>query len=135
MKNSENTTEKKTKIHEFDVVLFPRKIWVTYNCPAAVLEDMFPLRKDERWEELDEATDAAVYTARRVKPDVKGGMLIRFKDKKDMTPEIIAHEAVHAAMGVLHYIDEMPDYNHQETLAYLVQLIVEFCNQVKNNKV
>lgn len=129
-----SSRKRNTKIHEFEVVLFPRRVWVTYDCPPAALDDMFPKEDGTKWPDINEDSDAEVWPVRRFKPDAKGGFLIRFSSKASMTPEVMAHESVHVAFGILNYIGETPDYEHQETMAYLVGLITDFCMQVKNFK-
>ena len=123
--------EKTTKIHEFDPVIYPRLLWVTYNCPAAVLEDLF----EGKIEEMDKNSDADVLNCRRLKPDVKGGILIRFRSKKDMTAKNIAHESTHAALEIFDYVGAQISYDNQEPYAYLVGWIADCIEKVKNNKI
>lgn len=123
--------ENTTKIHEFDPQIYPRLLWVTYNCPAAVLEDLF----EGKIEEMDKNSDADVLNCRRLKPDVKGGILIRFRSKKDMTAKNIAHESTHAALEIFDYVGARISYDNQEPYAYLVGWIADCINKVKNNKI
>lgn len=123
--------EKTTKIHEFDPVIYPRLLWVTYNCPAALLEDLF----EGKIEEMDKNSDADVLNCRRLKPDVKGGILIRFRSKKDMSAKNIAHESTHAALEIFDYVGALISSDNQEPFAYLVGWIADCINKVKNNKI
>ena len=99
-------------------------IWVAFDdCPKEVFEDLFedPIRHHGD----EEAVNAFVMHNRRVKPDLKGGMLMIFK-KEAITPEIVAHEAVHAAMGICNYcgMEVSCEDEYQEYFAYLVGWIV-----------
>lgn len=120
----------KTTIHEFDLGIYPRKIWVAFNCPKEVLNDLF----EDKFEDMDKSCDAVTYSCRRLKPDIKGGELILFRNKKAMTTGNIAHEAFHAALDIIDYIGGRIDYDNQEYPAYLVGYIAKCCQQVKDNK-
>ena len=119
-----------TTIHEFDPEIYPRLLWVTYGCPTSVLKDMF----GENAQDMDETSNADVINCRRMKPDVRGGILIRFRSKSDMTMENIAHESVHAALEIFDYVNARIAYDNQEPFAYLVGWIADCCQQVKQNK-
>ena len=67
-----------TQIHEFDPQIYPRLLWVAVGAPYAVIKDMF-----EDVPEMDKNADAQVDHTRRNKPDVKGGILIRFANRKE----------------------------------------------------
>lgn len=68
----------KNTIHEFPCRIYPRVIWVSVGVPTKVLNDFF----ETKYSEMDASYDAEVTTNRRTKPDVKGGILIRFSNKK-----------------------------------------------------
>lgn len=119
-----------TIIHEFDPQIYPRLLWVTYGCPTAVLKDMFR----DNIQDMDKTSNADVINCRRMKPDVRGGILIRFRRKSDMTMENIAHEAVHAALDIFDYVEARISSDNQEPFAYLVGWIADCCNQVKIGK-
>lgn len=119
-----------TTIHEFDPQIYPRLLWVTYGCPTAVLKDMF----GDNAQDMDKTSNADVINCRRMKPDVRGGILIRFQRKSDMTMENIAHEAVHAALDIFDYIGASIEHDNQEPFAYLVGWIADCCNKVKIGK-
>ena len=117
-------------IHEFDPQIYPRLLWVTYGCPTSVLKDMF----DGDVSNMDKHSNADVINCRRTKPDVRGGILIRFRRKSDMTMENIAHEAVHAALDIFDYVEARIASDNQEPFAYLVGWIADCCNKVKTDK-
>lgn len=119
-----------TTIHEFDPQIYPRLLWVTYGCPTPVLKDMF----GDEAKDMDKTSNAEVINCRRMKPDVRGGILIRFRSKSDMKMENIAHEAVHAALEIFDYVDARIEYDNQEPFAYLVGWIADCCQKVKYGK-
>ena len=119
-----------TTIHEFDPKIYPRLLWVTYGCPTAVLKDMF----GDEAQDMDESADAETVICQRRKPDIKGGVLIRFENKAAMTAKNIAHEAVHAALDIFDYVDARISSDNQEPFAYLVGWIADCCQQVRTGR-
>lgn len=122
--------EKTTKIHEFDPLIYPRKLWIAVGAPNEVIKDMF-----EDVEPMDKNADAQVDSTRRFKPDVKGGVLIRFANKQAMTTANITHEAMHVAMDIFEYVGAYPDPKNQEPFAYLCGWIAKCIDEVKRGKV
>lgn len=119
-----------TTIHEFDPKIYPRLLWVTYGCPTAVLKDVF----GDKARDMDESADAETVVCRRLKPDVRGGVLIRFENKAAMTAKNIAHEAVHAALDIFDYVNARISSDNQEPFAYLVGWIADCCQQVRTGR-
>lgn len=121
-------------IHQFDPVIYPRKVWITYDATCDELNEFFPEGDgtDEYFRELPKHTDACVYHVRS--KDTLGGLLIRFRGKKNMTSGIMSHEADHCANGIYAYIGAKVDVMNDETHAYLVEWIVNCCEIVKNKK-
>lgn len=117
------------QIHEFDPHIYPRLLWVTVGAPYEVIKGMF-----EEVPEMEENADAQVDHTRRTKPDVKGGVLIRFANRKAMTQSNITHEATHAAMEIFYYIGAYPDPKNQEPFAYLSGWIAKCIQEVKQPK-
>lgn len=120
-----------TTIHEFDPKIYPRLLWVTYGCPTAVLKGMF----GGEAQDMAKNTDAETIICQRKKPDVRGGVLIRFENKAAMTTKTIAHEAVHAALDIFDYVDARISSDNQEPFAYLVGWIADCCWQVRAGKI
>ena len=118
-----------SKIHEFDPLIYPRKIWVAVGVPTSVLNETL-----EGIGDMDESTDAMVVCTSRTKPDIKGGILIRFDSAKSMTVSTITHESTHAAMCIFDYIGAKVDLNNQETFSYLCGWIAKCIWQVKSGK-
>lgn len=118
--------DKKIKIHEFSLDIYPRKVWI-----AITTENKF-----DSFKELSDMDDSIIAVVNNAHDDVndKGGVFIRFSSKKFMTSENISHEACHAAMEIFNYINAKVDLNNQETFCYLVGYIAKCCEQVKLNK-
>lgn len=121
---------KTERIYEFDPEIYPRKLWVAVGVPYAVIKDMF-----EDVEPMADDTDAQVDHTRRIKPDVKGGLLIRFENRKAMTAANITHESTHAALEIFHYVDAYPDPKNQEPFAYLCGWIAKCIDKIKTHKI
>nr|DAY59051.1 MAG TPA: hypothetical protein [Caudoviricetes sp.] len=120
----------KNQIYEFDPQIYPRKVWVAVGVPTKVLNDMF----EESIEDMDETYDAIVISTRRINPDIKGGILIRFINKDALTISNITHESTHAAMDIFDYVGAKVDTNNQEPFSYLCGWIANCCYQVKSGK-
>ena len=120
---------KTEQIHEFDCEIYPRKLWVAVGVPYACIKDMF-----EDVAPMADNADAQVDHTRRLKPDVKGDILIRFQNRKAMTQSNITHESTHAAMEIFSYVDAYPDPKNQEPFAYLCGWVAKCINEVKNKK-
>lgn len=111
-------------IFEYDLVIYPMKIWVAFG--EADFSDEFC------WEDgepvITDVVKGANYEANVLGLVVetetkKGGVILHFKNKKVATPDIIAHEACHAAKNVFKYIGA--DINPCEPFEYLLTYIVK----------
>ena len=123
MKKKPKTKEKIT-LYEYDCQLYPRRLWIaiTTGCPQG-------LNGIEPMSEIGIADTQTTYNeANRM-----GGVLIRFSTKACMTPMMMAHEAVHAAVDICDYIGGQINLESQEYFAYLVGWIVECCDDVKKS--
>ena len=120
---------KTEQIHEFDCEIYPRKLWVAVGVPYDVIKDMF-----EDVAPMDENADAQVDNTRRLEPDIKGGLLVRFENRNAMTSANITHEAAHVAMEIFAYVGAYPDPKNQEPFAYLCGWVAKCINEVKNKK-
>lgn len=121
-------------IHEFDPLIYPRKLWVTYDATTEELNKKFPSGDYYGNKFVDENSYYGV-TYRTSDRNNKGGVLIRFCDKeKAMEPWNMVHEAIHAAGHIFSYIGVNADYDNDEPFAYLVAWIVKCCCKVKEGK-
>ena len=115
-------------IHTFDPVIYPRKLWITYDATPEELNEMFPTG-DINGAPFKDETGYYGITYRTADKDNKGGILIRFSDNKEaMTPWNITHEAVHAAGYICNYIGIDADWDNDEAFAYLTTWIVKCCS-------
>lgn len=110
------------KIHEFDPVIYPRKLWV------AVSTDTFSDRFESEWD------DTAIVDCVRDKLRNLGCILVRFESKNAITIANIAHESSHIAMNIFDYIGAKVDLANQETFSYLVGWVADCINQVRTGK-
>lgn len=115
-------------IHEFDPIIYPRKLWVVVNPCMKELRDVF-----EDISELAENTEAQVENVYN-KIEKRGGVIIVFGNRKYMTQGTITHEAIHVAFSIMEYIDYKLDYNNQEPLTYLAGWVANCIDKVKKNK-
>ena len=115
------------KIYEFDPKIYPQRLWVSVG---AKKEDLV------EFEDVSEMNDYAIATTTPIvnKAKNKGGVLIRFRSKKDMTLSIVAHESTHAAMCILDYVGVEFDAENQEPVAYMIGWIAECIDKVKRGK-
>ena len=121
-------------IHEFDPVIYPRKLWVTYDATTEELNTKFP-NGDYYGNRFKDEDSYYAITYHIGDADGKGGVLIRFFNKEEsMQPWNIAHEAIHAAGRILQYVGVEADFENDEAFAYLTTWIVKCCCKVKEGK-
>lgn len=117
----------KHKIYEFDPQIYPRKLWVTVGVSFEELKDEF-----EDLKPMEEASDAQVDHTRRLKPEIRGGLLVRFENLEAMERlGNITHETIHVATDIFYYIGAYHDPKNQELFAYLCGWIAKCIEEVK----
>lgn len=118
-------------IHKFDPVIYPRKVWITYDATKSELDKEFPEGDGtgRHFEDIPSHTDAMVYFTRN--KENYGGVLMRFKGKAHMTMSIVTHESIHCANGILAYIGSGVNTRDDEHQAYLAGWVAECCEKVK----
>ena len=125
----------KSKIYEAELVIYPRRIWITYGWKAKDIEKEFEPAKGYIFSGDDDNAAATTYQRIIKLSTDKCGILINFASKADMTINAIAHEAFHAADDLC---DELRIHNSENTgnehIAYLVGHIADLAYQVKTNK-
>ena len=126
--------KKKVVIHEFDPVIYPRKLWVAITKERNTLVKQFYNDIDNIEIVLpDNSHTLGAITFSCYKLDSKDyGILIIFDNKEICNTKTIAHEATHAADFMLQRLGE--DDAGMECYAYLVGWIAECCEKVKLNK-
>ena len=118
-------------IHEYDPIIYPRKVWITYDATLEELNQEFPngyIGGDKFVEEKSSFGS----TYKTGDKENNGGVLIRFEGKEAMTSWNMAHEAVHAAACICDYIGIAADWDNDEAYAYLVSFIVKCCEETKS---
>jgi len=118
------------KIHQFDPVIYPYKIWVCSN-RADELLSMFKINPDDIDLEFKYHHCATTYSVYRVK-DGQIGILIVFSSKKQMNIKTIAHESRHAGDILFELIGDNP--HHSEPAAYFSGWVAGCIEKVKLNK-
>lgn len=73
---------------------------------------------------------ACVYTVRKIENCQTGSMII-FKDLSNLTPGIMAHEAVHVVSNLCRFIGLKYNEYDDEHISYLVEWVVNCCEKVK----
>lgn len=119
------------KIHEFDPVIYPYKLWVIIDKSMKEIPDLFVDRDRNPLDHLrdeDLSTEAVTIAAIR-KEDFRRGVMLFFRSKKSMTYKLVAHEACHAAKFLFEHIDA--DMREHEPFEYVVGWIAECCEIVK----
>ena len=106
-----------------------------YPCPLCIAVGR-DWKNDDFYEscciEIEEDVRARTYDTHF--EENKKCVLIRFASKNKMTAEVIAHEALHATMFILDYIEEFVTVVHHEHAAYLLPGGVRCCEEVKFGK-
>ena len=117
----------KQKIYEFDPQIYPRKVWVTVGVPFEELKDEF-----EDLKPMEEGSDAQVDHLRKLKPEVRGRLLVRFENVDTLKKfGNITHESIHVAAEIFDYIGAFHDPKNQELFAYLCGWIAKCMDEVK----
>ena len=119
-------------IFEFDPIIYPRKLWITYDASAEELNTKFP-SGDLYGNRFKEEDGYYGITCRTADNNNKGGVLIRFADNKEaMTLPHMIHETIHAAGLICQYVGIEADWDNDEAFTYLATWIAKCCEEVKN---
>jgi hypothetical protein len=111
---------KKCRIHEFDPVIYPRKLWVCLNATVEGLLESFDIKDATLADALKNNAATTCITER--KSDGHKGVVIFTNKRKYMTTKVMAHESVHFADAVFQELCAYSqEFNHgNEPYAYLV---------------
>lgn len=125
----------KTVIHEFDPVIYPRKLWICINPSTAELENSFSI--DTKYGSGNLKFDK-YYSLATTSPVFKKdgdcrGVLICLKNQKSADFDIISHESIHAADYICEELGiKGQDFSeNNEAYAYLVGWISKCCGEAK----
>lgn len=120
------------KIHQFDPVIYPVKLWVAVTTDGEVIKERFHLINAENFEFNRHDYEAITFPVKQKAVPTYKGFLVVFTQKKCMTVKIMAHEATHVARMMWKHLGE--DVTGEEADAYLVGWIASCMNEVKNYK-
>lgn len=114
-------------IYTFNPVIYPRKVWMTYDATSEELNEMFPTG-DVNGNRFKDEDGYYGITCRTADKENIGGVLIRFANNREaMAPWHIAHEAIHAAGYICDYVGIQADWENDEAFTYLVAWIIKCC--------
>ena len=106
-------------IHQFDPVIYPRKVWVCLGATKEVLDDRFTFISPL----VDELFESTAVTSICTEKNTGLGGVIVWTPKKTMAINTIAHESVHVADMIFDFIGESTKTD--ECHAYLVGWVAE----------
>lgn len=124
-----------TKIHEFDPVIYPYRLWIVVDKTTDFLCETFTEYNHEPIVFADGFVDTAeAFTmAVRKKETKEYGVVVFMRSKKDMSYKIAAHEASHAAKLLFEHIGA--DMKEHEPFEYVVGWIADCIYKVKTGKI
>lgn len=138
--------EKTTKIHEFDPVIYPFRLWVMSNPTKDFLKENFfcmnPSTKGY-WDFEDNDIPSskicyAVTVPVKNKKSKKNGALVMLLDTKGFNIAMAAHVASHVCDILADYLELnviRSFYETGEARAYVIEWAFNCINKVKNNKI
>lgn len=123
----------KVTIHQFDPIIYPRKLWVVFTDNSEILKKHFDTECE--YEEAMEKCEAFVFSCSH-KESYKLGVCIVFLKHKYVNIKNIAHESVHIASQIFADCNMTMgfDNGNDEHFAYLVGWAADCINQVKTGK-
>lgn len=131
------------KIHEFDPLLYPTRLWVGVNIPFKdVCDKFYAINSDDTVTDFSDAVEqfgtsavAACYPVGDKKTGWRGIFCHIFRPKF-LSVGVIAHEAEHTVCWICEQFGiESTTFEDSEPRAYLIQYIANCINQVKTNKI
>ena len=115
--------------------IYPRRLYVAVGLSEDDVNRMFISERGMLT--LDwEGSDAATFDEIRDRDTLTYGSLVVFRSKCDMTPGIMAHEAVHVMESYMDVLGiERTERGTNEHLSYLLGWIVKCMDEVKKGRV
>ena len=115
--------------------IYPRRLYVAVGLSEDDVNRMFI--SERGMFTLDwEGSDAATFDEIRDRDTLTYGSLVVFRSKCDMTPGIMAHEAVHVMESYMDVLGiERAERGTNEHLSYLLGWIVKCMDEVKKGRV
>ena len=114
--------------------IYPRRLYVAVGLSEDDVNRMFISERGMLT--LDwEGSDAATFDEVRDRDTLTYGSLVVFRSKQEMTPKVMAHEAVHVMDSFMDVLGiERAEEGTNEHLAYLMGWIVGCMDDVKTGK-
>lgn len=127
------------RIHEFDPLLYPTRIWVGVNIPSdAITEKFYQLMSDGSVADFeDTASSSSVATCYPVVDKTSGwkGIFCQIHRPKDTGVGVMAHEAEHIVCWICEQFGILSTtFDDSEPRAYLIQWVANCINEVKSKK-
>ena len=123
--------QKPIQIHQFDPVIYPVKLWVSFTKDLTPIADRFKQINNKEFDsEFKDCLEAFTQPVIEKETGLYG-IIVVFRDKK-VSVSLMAHEATHVNQLIWTRINE--DTIGVEAEAYLVQWIVDCLDQVNRNK-
>lgn len=122
------------RIHEFDPVIYPYKLWIVIDKQPTIISEAFDEYSGNPIEFIERDTNNLAAFAMPVskKENSNYGVVIFFRSKRSMSYELVAHESSHAAKYLFEHIGaEMKEH---EPFEFVIGWIAGCCEKVKNNK-
>jgi hypothetical protein len=127
--------KKEAQIHQFDPIIYPRKLWIVKGCGRKFINDGFAERLGEEivFDDNDgNEPVCTVFPGIMLKETRRYGYLVWIQS--NLSVGDIAHEAVHVAVELFRDMGAYLDPDNQEPFTYLVGWIADCINQVKTGK-
>ena len=118
------------KIHEFDPVIYPCKLWVNQIPHGRAKRDIRDVSRRKSPIPIEFAGAMTFSVRNKLTHDL--GYLVAFKSSKRMTVNIIAHESRHVGDMLFERIGEDPQ--HSESACYFTGWVAECIDKVKKGK-
>ena len=114
-------------VHEFDPVIYPRKVWITKGSGNDIIRKIKDNYRTPDGEPIctdgSDTCKACVWSVSENNDAGRLGVLILLSEH--ITVGIAAHEAIHAANRICQDCDIHYDCDNDEHYAYLVQFIAD----------
>lgn len=123
---------KKTIFREFDPVIYPFKFWVIINEDLSIISERFLATDmgeiDFSDTELTPALTIPVFERKGIYR--RYGIVIGFREKRDINMRNVAHECSHATKRIFEHIGADPSAH--ETYEYLLGWFADCCEKTKS---
>ena len=123
--------QKPVQIHQFDPVIYPVKLWVSFTKDLTPIADRFKQTDNKEFDsEFKDCLDAFTQPVIEKETGLYG-IIVVFRNKK-VSASLMAHEAAHVNQLIWTTINE--DTIGMEAEAYLLEWVVDCLDQVNRNK-